>query len=189
MTLVESMLMALVLSLGVILFITVMVTTLGPNQSLLNDQFRPEKDEAGFLSRTFTAAHKLGVTLMSALDEALARFTSFAKNVLDQIKVARDTNDAQTLKLAELQVALDTALADDAADKAAIATLQSEISTLQDAVAAQINAAVDALETVPDPVEEVPVEEVPVEEVPVEEVPVVEEDEVPVEESTTPPVE
>jgi hypothetical protein len=66
------------------------------------------------------------------------------------------------------------ALADDNADKSAIAALQAEVSTLQDEVAAKINAAVDSLENAP--VVEVPVEVV-------EEAPVVEV-EVPVEVDT-----
>ena len=115
---------------------------------------------------------------MSVVDEALARLTTFVKNALDQLKAARGTNDAQTVKLAELQGALDVALADDNADKAAIAALQVEIATLQDSVAAQINAAVDSLENAP----AAPVEVVEVE-VPVEEAPVVEV-EVPVEVDT-----
>lgn len=90
----------------------------------------------------------LGV-LMTALDDALARFTAFAKGVLDQLKGAKADNDAQTAALAELQAKLDTALADDAADKAAIDALREEVTTLQDKVAAQINAAVDALENPP----------------------------------------
>lgn len=91
---------------------------------------------------------------MSALDDALARVTTFVKDVVAQLTAAKTTNDTQTGKLAELQAALDVALSDDAADKAAIAALQAEISTLQDSVAAQINAAVDALQAVPAPVEE-----------------------------------
>ena len=102
---------------------------------------------------------------MSVVDEALARLTTFVKNALDQLKAARGTNDAQTVKLAELQGALDVALADDNSDKAAIAALQVEIATLQDSVAAQINAAVDSLENAPAAPVEVVVEEAPVVEV------------------------
>lgn len=168
---------------------------------LSKPEVRPRKDEARTLFRAVAdTAAILGVHLMSALDDALARFTTFVKDVVAQLKVTRDTNDTQTGKLAELQAALDVALSDDAADKAAITALQVEIATLQDTVAAQINAAVDALESAPTPgelvVDEVgPVVEeevVFVEEVPVvvEEVPVVVEepvveDEVPVVEDTT----
>lgn len=97
----------------------------------------------------------LGV-LMTALDDALARFTAFVKAVADQLKGAADTNSTQTGKIAELQAALDAALSDDAADKASIASLQAEIASLQDEVAAQINSAIDALSNplpVVDPVE------------------------------------
>jgi predicted trehalose synthase len=86
---------------------------------------------------------------MSVIDEAIARFTTFTQGVLAQLKGAKDSNDLQTGKLTELQTALDTALADDSADKATIASLQAEISSLQDQVAAQINAAVDALQNPP----------------------------------------
>ena len=126
--------------------------------------------------------------IMTALDDALARFTAFARGVLDQLKGAKEANDTQTGKLAELQAALDTALADDAADKATIAALQAEVSTLQDEVAAKINAAVDALEN--PPVAEEPVVEEPVVEEPVvEEVPVVEDTTVVVDETGSTPVE
>lgn len=84
--------------------------------------------------------------LMTALDDALARFTAFVKDVVDQLTNTRDTNDTQTGKIAELQVALDAALSDDATDKAAITELQAEIASLQDSVAAQINSAIDALQ-------------------------------------------
>lgn len=126
--------------------------------------------------------------IMTALDNALARFTAFARGVLDQLKGAKEANDTQTGKLAELQAALDTALADDAADKATIAALQAEVSTLQDEVAAKINAAVDALEN-PPVVEEPVVEEPVVEEPVVEEVPVVEDTTVVVDENGSTPVE
>jgi hypothetical protein len=131
---------------------------------------------------------KLGEKVMSVIDEAIARFTAFTQGVLAQLKGAKDSNDAQTGKLAELQTALDAALADDNADKAAIAALQAEVNTLQESVAAQINAAVDALQSPPadvTPVEPTPVEPTPVEEVtPVEEATPVE-DPAPVD---TPPV-
>lgn len=96
---------------------------------------------------------------MSALDDALARFTAFVKDVVGQLTATKDTNDAQTGKIAELQAALDAALSDDASDKAAINALQAEIAGLQDSVAAQIDATLDALanppvEEVPAPVEE-----------------------------------
>lgn len=119
----------------------------------------------------FTALKSLGRKIMSVIDEAIARFTSFTQGVLAQLKGAKESNDVQTAKLAELQAALDVALSDDAADKAAITSLQAEISTLQDSVAAQINAAVDSLQNPPS---EVPAVEEPVVEEPVvEEVPVV----------------
>lgn len=125
--------------------------------------------------RVLTAAQKLGVKIMSVVDAALARFSAFVTGVLAQVKVAKETNDAQTAKLAELQAALAAAQADDAADKAAIANLQAEVDNLQSKVADQINAAIDALEN--PPVEEEAVEEVvveaPVETDPVEEAVVV----------------
>ena len=92
---------------------------------------------------------KLGGKIMSVIDEAIARFTTFTQGVLAQLKGAKDSNDLQTGKLTELQTALDSALADDSADKATISSLQAEISSLQDQVAAQINAAVDALQSPP----------------------------------------
>lgn len=158
--------------------------------SLSNAGVRPEKNE-GRCCRPLAAAHKLGVTIMSVVEAALARFTAYVRGVLDQVKAAKDTNDVQTAKLAELQAALAAATADDEADKATIAALQAEVATLQESVAAQINAAVDALENPPvveEPVVEVVEEVVPeveesaapvVEEV-VEEVTVVEDAEVPV---------
>jgi hypothetical protein len=147
--------------------------------SLSKPEVRPRKDEARTIFRAFAdTAAILGVHLMSALDDALARFTTFVKDVVAQLKVTRDTNDTQTGKLAELQAALDVALSDDATDKAAITALQVEIATLQDTVAAQINAAVDALESAPTPAELVVVEDVPVV---VEAGPVVEEEVVVVE--------
>lgn len=100
----------------------------------------------------------LGGKIMSVIDEAIARFTRFTQGVLDQLRGAKDANDAQTAKLAELQAALDAALADDAADKAAIDSLQAEVSSLQDEVAAKINAVVDTLENPPAAEPVVPVE-------------------------------
>jgi hypothetical protein len=91
----------------------------------------------------------LGGKIMSVIDEAIARFTAFTQGVLDQLRGAKTDNDLQTAKLAELQAALDRALADDNADKATIASLQADVSSLQDRVAAQINAAVDALANPP----------------------------------------
>ena len=156
-------------------FLVAMLTTLR-DDSLSKSSARPPRSE-GF--HPFATAQTLGVTLMAALDAALARFTAFVSGVLGQVTAAKDINDAQTAKLAELQVALDTALADDAADKAAIANLQGEIANLQSAVADQINAALDSLENPPvvEEVDEVVVEEpVVVEETPVpDEVVVVEE--------------
>ena len=81
--------------------------------------------------------------LMTALDAALARFTAFVKDVVGQLTATRDTNTAQTAKIAELQAALDAALSDDAADKAAVSALQAEIASLEDSVAAQIDATLD----------------------------------------------
>ena len=134
--------------------------------------------------RILATAQTLGVTLMSALDAALARFTAFVSGVLGQVNAAKDINDAQTAKLAELQAALDTALSDDAADKAEIANLQGEVANLQQAVADQINAALDSLEHPPvEEAEEVVVEEPVVDEVVVDEV-VVEETPVEVEVET-----
>jgi hypothetical protein len=66
---------------------------------------------------------------MSAVDEAIARFTAFTKGVQDQLKAALDT-------IAQLQA---TDAAEDAAQAAA----------LTDQIAEQINAAVDALENPP----------------------------------------
>lgn len=114
--------------------------------------------------------HQLGGKIMSVIDEAIARFTQFTQGVLDQLKGAKVANDAQTAKLAELEAALSVALSDDAADKAAITELQAEVSSLQDEVAAKINAAVDTLQSPPaevppvEPVVEEPVEETVVEE-------------------------
>lgn len=95
--------------------------------------------------RPFGLAGLVGV-IMSALDDALARFTAFVKDVVAQLTATKDTNDTQTGKIAELQVALDAALSDDAADAAAINALQAEIANLQESVAAQINSAIDALQ-------------------------------------------
>ena len=116
----------------------------------------------------------LGGKIMSVIDEAIARFTAFTQAVLADLKGAKEANDAQTGKLAELQAALDAATADDEVDKATIAVLKAEVDTLQESVAAKINSAVDALEN---PVAEVPADEEPVVEepvVPVDDVPVVE---------------
>jgi hypothetical protein len=152
---------------------------------------RPGRDESRCCP-ALTAAQKLGATIMSVVDEALARFGDFVRGVLAKVKAAQETNDVQTAKLAELQAALAAATADDAADDAKIAELQAQVSGLQEEVAAKINAAVDALENPPvEAVEEEPVEAVeeeapvveesdPVVEEVVEEVPVVEDAEVPV---------
>lgn len=99
--------------------------------------------------RVLAAARKLGATPMTVLEDALARFTLFVRNVLNQVKVAKDLNDTQTARLAELQQRLDAALADDAADKATIVDLQGQINDLQSAVADQINATLDSLEHPP----------------------------------------
>jgi chromosome segregation ATPase len=155
----ESILMAIILVFwfGLIAFLT--PTALQSDTSLSKPLARLRIGEA--------MLKILGV-IMSALDDALARFTTFVKDVVAQLTATKETNDAQTGKLAELQAALDTALADDNADKAAIAALQAEVSSLQDSVAAQINAAIDALNAAPtepavDPVTETPVEDAPVE--------------------------
>jgi len=161
----ESILAAVILSAWFTLIIYLTPTALRSDTSLSKPSVPPRRNEGR--CRLLTAAQVLGVFIMSVVDEALARLTTFVKNALDQLRAARDTNDAQTVKLAELQGALDVALADDNADKAAIAALQVEIATLQDSVAAKINAAVDSLENAPvvEVVEEAPVVEV---EVPVE---------------------
>ena len=98
--------------------------------------------------RPFGLAGLVGV-IMSALDDALARFTAFVKDVVGQLTATKDTNTEQTGKIAELQAALDAALSDDATDKAAINALQAEIAGLQDSVAAQIDATLDALANPP----------------------------------------
>ena len=159
----ESILMAVILSVWVGLVVFLLPTAFRSDTSLSNPTVPPQKDEGR--CRLLTAAQSVGVFIMSVVDEALARLTTFVKNALDQLKAARGTNDAQTVKLAELQGALDVALADDNSDKAAIAALQVEIATLQDSVAAQINAAVDSLENAPAAPVEVVVEEAPVVEV------------------------
>jgi hypothetical protein len=129
---------------------------------------------------------KLGGKIMSVIDEAIARFTAFTQGVLAQLKGAKDSNDLQTGKLSELQAALDVALADDSADKATIAALQAEISSLQDQVAAQINAAVDALQSPPADV--TPVEPTPVVDTPAVVEPVVDVEVVELVSEETPPV-
>ena len=131
---------------------------------------------------------------MSVVDEALARLTTFIKNVSTQLVAARQTNAVQTGKLNELQVALETALADDAADKARIAALQTEISDLQNAVAAQINTVVDALENPPleDPAAVQPPADAPVDapaDVPAVATPVADNTDAPVDGSGDAPVE
>jgi len=157
----ESILMAVIMSVWFGLIVFLLPTAFESDTSLSKPTVPPRKNEGR--CRLSTAAQSVGVSIMSVVDEALARLTTFVKNALDQVRAARDTNDAQTVKLAELQGALDVALADDNADKATIAALQTEIATLQDSVAAQINAAVDSLENAPAaPVEVVEVE-VPVE--------------------------
>ncbi len=160
-----------------VLLLLAMLTT-------LRDQ---EVQKPSLRSRIGDTMYKFLGVIMTALDTALARFTAFATGVLAQLRGAKEANDAQTGKLAELQVALDTALADDAADKAAINALQAEVSTLQDEVAAKINAAVDSLENAPvvEVVEEPVVEVVEEPVVEVVEEPVVEE---PVVEEVTEPV-
>jgi hypothetical protein len=167
----ESILMAVILSVWVGLILFLLPTAFESDTSLSKPTVPAQKNEGR--CRLLTAAQSVGVSIMSVVDEALARLTTFVKNALDQVRAARDTNDAQTVKLAELQGALDVALADDNADKATIAALQTEIATLQDSVAAQINAAVDSLENAPAaPVVEAPVVEAPVVEAPVDDAPV-----------------
>ena len=161
----------IVIGTGQVLVLVAALSTLrGPDLS--KPPARPVKGEAWY-RRVLTTAQHVGVKIMSVVDEALARLTTFIKNVSTQLVVARQTNAVQTGKLNELQVALETALSDDAADKARIAALQTEISDLQNAVAAQINTVVDALENPPleDPAAEPPAEapadapaDVPVEE-------------------------
>lgn len=150
------------------------------NQEMPKPQDRPSKGEGiPVLRFIFT----LGATIMSALESALARLNTFVRDVVTQLGVARDTNATQTEKLTELQAKLEVALSDDDADKAAIVALQNEVSSLQDAVAAQINAAIDSLENVPaaeDVVADSPVEEAPVEDEVSDELVVVE-DEAPIE--------
>lgn len=156
------------MAVGTVLIVglVVMLATLD-NPDLSKPVVRPSTGE-GRRCPFLAAAQKLGATIMSVVDDALARVTSFVTKVLDQVKAAKETNDTQTAKLAELQVALDAAVADDAADKATITALQGEVNSLQDSVAAQINAVVDALENPPvaPVVEDVPVEPAP--EAPVE---------------------
>lgn len=146
-----------------------------PQDDLSNDPDPFKTDKGRKIAAFIDPLRSLGARIMSVLDDALARFTTFVKDVVAQLKTARDTNDAQTGKLAELQAALDVALADDATDKAAIVALQSDIASLQESVAAQINAAVDALENAPTP--EAPVEDVPA----IEETPAIEENVTPAE--------
>jgi hypothetical protein len=134
----------------------------------LNDRGLPKgppgspRSEGGF-SASSHPLRKLGVTIMTVIDEALKRLDAFVKSVLESVKGVKDTNDTQTAKLAELQAALDAATSDDAADKAAIVSLQAEVDTLQASVADQINAVVDTLEkvTVTPPPVEAPVVEAP----------------------------
>jgi hypothetical protein len=170
----ECVLAALILSAWFTLIIFLTPTALLPDTSLSNPSVPSPKCE-GRCCRLIATAKNLGANFMSVLDDALARFTSFVTGVVAQLKAAGETNGTQTGKLAELQSALDAALADDSADKATIAALQAEVNTLQDSVAAQINAAIDSLQNPPadvvspDPV----VEDVPVA---VEDVPVVVED-------------
>lgn len=152
----ESVLAAVILSVWFGLIVFLLPTAFRSDTSLSKPSVPPRKNEGR--CRLLTAAQVVGVFIMSVVDEALARLTTFVKNALDQLKAARGTNDAQTVKLAELQGALDVALADDNADKAAIAALQVEVNTLQDSVAAQINAAVDSLENAPVVEVEVPVD-------------------------------
>ena len=154
---------------GQVLLLVAALATLRDDDGLSKAGDRPVKDE-GVWRRLLTAAHVLGVRIVSALDDALARVATFVKDVVTQLKAAKSTNDTQTGKLAELEAALGVALSDDAADKAQIAALQAEIGSLQESVAAQINAAVDALQN-PPAVEEAPVVESPAE-APVQENPV-----------------
>jgi hypothetical protein len=156
--------------------------------TVLDDKGLPKPTPAprkggGGLAALFHPLRELGATIMTIVDEALRRLDAFVKAVLEQVKSVKGTNDTQTAKLAELQAALDAATSDDEADKAAIATLQAEVTTLQQSVADQINTVVDTLESVtvvppavvPSVVEEAPVVEAPVVEAPVVEEPVVEE--------------
>lgn len=71
---------------------------------------------------------------MTAVDEAIARFTSFTQSVLDQLKSAQD----------KIQELIDLDELEDA--------LQAEQLKIE--IADKINAAVDALERTPEIVEE-----------------------------------
>ena len=133
---------------GLVLFLISMLSTLGSSEGLSNGDDLPQRNEGGFFAALFHPVRKLGATIMTVVDEALKRLDAFVKAVLEQVKGVKDTNDTQTAKLAELQAALDAATSDDKADKAAIAALQAEVSTLQTSVADQINAVVDTLEGV-----------------------------------------
>jgi len=124
---------------GQVLLLVAMLATLDDG-GMPKPRRRPRRCD-----RPFGLAGLVGV-IMSALDDALARFTAFVKEVVTQLTATKDTNDTQTGKIAELQVALESALSDDAADAAAINALQAEIANLQDSVAAQINSAIDALQ-------------------------------------------
>lgn len=113
----------------------------------LSNYARPSRNnETGLLADSFHPLRKLGAFIMTVVDEAIARLDAVFKKALGLFKDAKDTNDTQTAKIAELQTALDAATADDAADTAAIAELNAEIASLQEEVAAKINAAVDTLE-------------------------------------------
>jgi len=139
---------SLLIYIACVLWVGVLVVTLTTlTEGVSKSRFRSLTIEKP--SRVFGMFQILGVSIMSALETALARLNTFVRDVVAQLGVARDTNAVQTEKLAELQAKLDAALSDDAEDKAAIAALQSEITSLQDAVAAQINAAIDSLENAP----------------------------------------
>jgi hypothetical protein len=137
----EKALAVLMMSVGVVQILVLLAALITAfDDGLPNRPDRPRRGD--YLSRILGA-------IMAALEDALARFTAFVKDVVGQLTATRDTNDAQTGKIAELQSALDAALSDDAADKASISALQSEIASLQDSVAAQIDATLDALANPP----------------------------------------
>lgn len=128
----------------------VMALLAGLTDSLSNHRDRPSTGE-GLFGLSFHPLRKLGAIIMTAVDTAIARLSAWATDVLDKLKGVKDVNDAQTAKIAELQSALDAATANDAADAATIAALQAEVSSLQDEVAAKINALVDELEATVNP--------------------------------------
>lgn len=90
---------------------------------------------------------------MSTVDEAIGRFTTWGQSVLAQLKSAQESNASQTELIAQLNDRISQLTANDESDAAEIARLQGEIDTLQNDIAAKINAAVDSLENPPAPEE------------------------------------